>query len=160
MKKILALDLSKTVGYAFYNPNNSVQPIVTGTKDFTSEFRRDLGELGHAYNNWLSDLITRYEPEVVSIEAPFMRGKSTYHLFGLAFLTHTIAFLREKERFEFTPMAVKKRLSGNYRAEKKEMIEAAEKLDYPHLCISSDHEADALGVFLLTLDKVKELYSH
>lgn len=147
--RILAIDSGYTTGFCINGIN--AETTITGTKDF-NQLKHDFGALGQAYNNFLSDIIYTYEPNVLSIERPFFRGKCSYTLNGLAFVTHMIAHNHGLQRFEFSPLAVKKELTGTTKANKEDIINRVKELGFK---ANNDHEADAIGVMLCTIKSLK-----
>lgn len=99
----------------------AVIPISVGVIRTPSDM--DLGErlvrISRAVNEWLDD----YRPDVVAIERVFERGNvstviHTAHAVGVLILA---AAQRGIEVHHYTPSEVKKAISGNGRADKKQM---------------------------------------
>lgn len=146
--KLLALDTSSVTGFVLYDTQLKTV-LKHGLVDVSAHLRTDFGAMGNSFHDHLSDLFTELNPDAMAIEKPFMRGDTTYHLFGLCFIAHMVAQRRGLSRYEVTPQQAKKRLIGSIRATKEEMLEAAEVHGY---YFGTDHEADALAVALYTAD--------
>lgn len=98
-----------------------VLPIAVGVvrTPVHADLPRRLLELSDAVNEWMD----QYQPDVVAIERVFERGNvstvmQTAHGVGVLMLA---AAQRELEVFMYTPSEVKKAISGNGRADKKQM---------------------------------------
>lgn len=147
--KVLSLDTSTVTGWVLVD-SETRRVLDHGHINVRKFFHSDYGAMGRFFHNALCDLMTTHEPDVFCIEKPFMRGATTYHLFGLCFVAHMVASARGVRRFEVTPQQAKKHLTGSREATKDEMVEAALANGYD--MISSDHEADALAVGLFVID--------
>lgn len=99
----------------------AVIPVAVGVVKTPSDM--DLGErlvkISRAVNDWLDD----YQPDVVAIERVFERGNvstviHTAHAVGVLILA---AAQRGIEVHHYTPSEVKKAVSGNGRADKRQM---------------------------------------
>ncbi len=143
---VLAVDPGLTVGLAF-SPKNSDS---IATNSFNLRFaKHDFGYLSDVFRARLLDYVSLIQPDLIVIEKQFMRGASTYHLFGMEWDAHAIAQKKRIPRYGVRPLQVKTRLTGNGRATKADMIEAA-KMICP--AIENDHEADAVGLLLCGQD--------
>jgi Holliday junction resolvasome RuvABC endonuclease subunit len=154
-KNVLSLDISFETGFAIYNNKGPMSPktvIKTGVINLR-KYNYDYGILAYHFSNAISDLITENDIGCIGIEKPFMRGKSTYPLFGLAWQAHMLGAIHEVQRFEFTVREVKKFWSGKHNATKEEMIDAAVLQGYT---VKTDHEADALAVLGLTINELQK----
>ena len=157
---ILALDLATLTGFC-HGPGD------TGEVPTIGSFRlpktdADLGRFLRAYRDWLTELVSEVEPELVVYESPVLHNVTSLitvrKLNGLCGMTEVVigdlnaayrkAGAAEIEVAEVSPTSVKKALTGNGRAEKPDMIRAAELYGLNPAC--SD-EADAFGVWLLTV---------
>ena len=99
----------------------SVIPVAVGVVRtlFDSDIAHRLLELSEAVNDWLD----QYQPDVVAIERIFERGNvstvmNTAHGVGVLMLA---AAQRGIDVHLYTPSEVKKAISGNGRADKKQM---------------------------------------
>lgn len=133
--RILALDIATTVGWA-------VSGGPSGIKSFQRE-AKDFGRLGVAFQLWLGGMIKHHRPGLVAIEAPFMRGPSTYHLMGLCFAAHTVASFHGLPRREVPPRKLKKFATDNGNAKKPAMVAAVQAWGFD---VTDHNEADAIAV--------------
>lgn len=79
--------------------------------------------------------------DVIVFERPFARGQAaTRLLWGMAGQLESIAHDRGVAVLDMTPAEIKKWATGNGRAEKADMIAAAQRLGYTG---DNEHEADA-----------------
>lgn len=98
-----------------------VIPVAVGVVRTPSdaELAQRLLRLSHAVNEWMDD----YKPDVVTMERIFERGNvstvmQTAHAVGVMVLA---AAERDIPVYMYTPSEVKKAISGNGRADKKQM---------------------------------------
>ena len=91
----LALDIATKTGWACSDGK-------IGWMDF-GPFTEDYGRLGWAVREWLSRMISEHGAKRLVTEATFYRGANTYHLIGMVFTAHTVAFERRLERGEWKP---------------------------------------------------------
>ena len=98
-----------------------VIPVAVGVVRTPSdaELAQRLLRLSHAVNEWMDD----YKPDVVAMERIFERGNvstvmQTAHAVGVMVLA---AAERDIPVYMYTPSEVKKAISGNGRADKKQM---------------------------------------
>lgn len=158
--RLLALDLSTHVGYAFYHERTAVPMLGTWDADNACRLLAQRGEFGalfHAYDCWLQDTL-RLMPDVLAFEAPilprgrtFQKTRAIRMSYGLAEITERIAWTRGLRCLECHPATVKVRLAGHGKARKHTMIAAATRLG---LDVATEHEADAVGVALVAYDHV------
>ena len=114
-----------------------------------------------AFHDWLCDMLTAHNPDVLAFEGPVMiRGpnaSTTEHtirtLIGMVSIAELVANLRGIRCFEANVATCKKRLTGDGRAQKNDMIVAATQLGY---AVANDHEADAIAVALVVFDQLSE----
>ena len=132
---ILALDLSTVSGWALSDGT-------CGTFDFT-DFKHDYGCMGMALFRELGEIFVTHDIDLVIIEQPFMRGRTTYHLFGLVFTAHMVASTSDIPREMYTPQSIKKAVTGSIKATKDEVFSAVCALGYEP---KNSHEADALAI--------------
>ena len=160
MTSILALDCSTHVGHAYF-ADVGAKPRLGTWKAPKSWSMEDYGKRFHAFHNWLTDMLTTFNPDVLAFEAPVMvRGpnaNTTEHilrtLIGLVSVAELIADLRGIRCFEVNVATAKKELSGDGRAKKDDMVIAATRLGYD---VSNDHEADAIAVALVVFAQLGE----
>lgn len=145
--KLLTLDTAPTsVGWAA--GETSARPTF-GTKTFPSCGKK-CGRLSRAYGDWLYDKIMSVEPDLVLYEQPLLfpgaRMKPIDHFktLGMGWKTEDVC---EAVRVDcdWVPVAtLKKHFTGNGRAGKPEMVNAARQLGYR---VRNGDEADAIAVF-------------
>lgn len=170
---ILALDLSTNVGWAlFAQPDRN--PLMIGTyKVAKGESQDDYGTRTLDLEQWLESMITRYRPDVIAFESPFIPmapqpqqtwpGPSVFDdkkPFGttqhtlrlqisLANTIETTAKRRGIRCLEVASVSAKKELTGSGRSPKDHMIVAAKDRGWD---VRNNHEADAGGVGLVALN--------
>lgn len=151
MRSILALDLATQLGFAVGMPGSEPR---YGTKVLPST-GEDIGRFGHAYDEWLSDMITLENPGLVVFEAPILAGQTTIttarKLGGLAWHTEFVCHRREVRCAEHHLQSVKKFFAGNGRASKEDMIAAARRQGWDP---KTDDAADALGLWSCAVHQV------
>jgi Holliday junction resolvasome RuvABC endonuclease subunit len=158
--RVLALDCSTHVGWAvFESPAGRVRfDTWRAPKSF---LHANYGRSFVALEQWLVDQLTRYVPDVVAFEAPimpfagFIEQRSSLDivrlLVGMASVVELVATRAGARCIEVPVPTAKKRLSGNGRATKREMINAA--INLGHL-VEDDHQADAIAVALAASDHI------
>lgn len=137
---ILALDISLKTGWARYHDG----VIKFGTENF-KEFAYDSAFLSKNFRKWLDRVISWNEIDTLIIERPFFRGAASWHLSGMAWDVHCVAFEHGVQRFEYAPTTIKKFITGSGKATKNQMMRAIYKMGYE---IKTDHEADAVALIL------------
>ncbi len=118
----------------------------------------DYGKRFSAFHNWLCDMLTTLEPEVLAFEGPILPRAgfgmvSTEHtlrtLIGLVSVAELVANLRGIRCFEVNVATAKKALTGNGRAEKRDMVVEATRRGWS---VRDDHQADACAVAVVVFD--------
>lgn len=144
LPKILALDLATKVGFAVGAPD--AEPVY-GTKVLPST-GEDIGRFARACDEWLLDMLTLESPKLVVFEAPIIAGTTAAatarKLMGLAWHTEYVCHLRQVQVWEHHLQSVKKFFAGSGRADKRDMIAAAERQGWHP---KDDNAADALGLW-------------
>ncbi|QNQ90330.1 crossover junction endodeoxyribonuclease RuvC [Corynebacterium poyangense] len=126
----------------------SVLPVVVGVAKTPvgAPLPQRLSQLSHDVSQWMDE----YHPDVVAIERVFERGNvstvmNTAHAVGVLMLA---AAERGIEVYQYTPSEVKKSISGNGRADKKQMIAMVTRI----LALAEPpHPADAADAFALAI---------
>lgn len=158
--QLLCLDLATRTGFCHGAADTGEVPTIGNV--LMPSTGADVGRFLAAYRDWLTEKVCEVEPDLIVMEAPILHGTTTItvtrKLQGLAGVTemvvtdlnqkHRALGLAEIEVAEVAATSVKKALTGSGRAEKPAMIEAARLYGLNPSC--SD-EADAFGVFLLTV---------
>lgn len=136
----LGIDASSTtMGYCFLNAVGS--PVAHGMV----EFKGDIADRIVAAHHTFCELLDRYAPDVVAIEAPFaVRSTSAIPLARVNGVLLLVAALRGVRTIDVPPTVAKKRLTGKGNADKGAMIAAAKE----HIGDVSEHTADALAIAL------------
>jgi Holliday junction resolvasome RuvABC endonuclease subunit len=152
--RLLALDLSTNVGWAFF-ARRDAEPVMS-TWRAPKASMENYGLRYHEFELWLELLLDRYRPGVVAFEAPIMpRNPGKAHAarlsFGFAAETERIAYKRQLRCLECHFSTVKVRLAGSGKAKKRQMISAAIRRGYH---VETEHEADAIGVGLVAFDHI------
>ncbi|UYW25709.1 hypothetical protein OKC48_20915 [Methylorubrum extorquens] len=144
LPRILALDLATKIGFAVGAPDE--EPVY-GTHPLPSA-SASLGRFGDAYDQWLLDRLTFFQPGLVIFEAPFVSGTGNANtarkLMGLCWQTEIACYRRETRCLEHNNSSVKAAFAGNGRADKAEMIAAAQRRGWNP---KDDNAADALGLW-------------
>lgn len=124
----------------------------------------DYGRSGAAYEQWLVDLITTIQPRRMAFEAPMQvirpgdaKGWATSQdvvrlLFGLAFLTDTIAHRLDVPVFEINAATARKSFAGNGHAKKADIMAQCRRLGWEP---KDEDQGDAMCVWyaLKSVDK-------
>jgi Holliday junction resolvasome RuvABC endonuclease subunit len=161
MASVLGIDCSTHVGFAFF-ASPTATPKLGTFKLPKSWAQEDYGPRFKSFHDWLCDVVTTFQPDVLAFEGPFLpRGSSSFSstehtlrtLIGLASIAELVAQLRDLRCFEVNVSTAKKRLTDDGRAQKSDMIIAATKLGYE---VANDHEADAIAVVLCVYDMLEE----
>lgn len=161
MTKVLGIDMSTFVGYAFFEASGAVPRLGTFklSKSFSPE---DYGSRFREFHDWLCDMITTFEPDVLAMEGPFLpRGSSSFSstehtlrtLIGLASVAELVAHIREVRCFEINVSTAKLFFTGNGRAEKKEMLAEAWRRGWQ---CADDHQSDACAVACVVYGHLEE----
>lgn len=149
--KVLSLDCSTSVGWAFF-PAHGAPPRCGTWKAPGSWSPEDYGPRFLAFHDWLADMLTTFEPDVLAFESPVLpRGsmslQTTEHtlrlLIGMAAIAELVAQLREVTCVEVNVATAKKALAGNGRADKGDMLAAANARGF---AVRDHHQADACAV--------------
>jgi Holliday junction resolvasome RuvABC endonuclease subunit len=154
--KVLALDCSTSVGWAFFKAHGAA-PMCGTWKAPSTWSIEDYGSRFAKFHDWLCDMLTTLEPNVLAFESPVLpRGSmdfpTTEHtlrtLIGLVSVAELVAKLRGVRCREVNVSTAKKALTGNGRAQKSDMIVAATNRGFG---VADDHQADACAVGLVAL---------
>lgn len=144
---LLTLDLATWIGWTLGAPSDL--HFRFGTHKLPSAV--DIGPFAEAYNLWLDQMLARKVTMVV-FEAPILPREvaliTARKLYGLAWHTEWQCTIRQVAVFEAHLQSVKKFLTGDGRAKKPQMIEAARGYGYE---VTDDNQADAIGIRLLTI---------
>lgn len=138
---ILALDISLNVGWAL---GAAGEQIAFGTRIFKG-ISGDDARVGRRFRAWVDEFLAEKKPAAVVIERPFLRGDSSWLLFGMAWEAHRAAECLNIPRYDYAPNTIKKFMTGDGRAKKPQMVQAARLRGYN---VGTDHEADAIALLL------------
>lgn len=155
--RLLALDLSTHVGWAFF-AHRAAKPLL-GTWDApvrAKANRDDFAPMYVDFEKWLVHMLAHHRPHTLAFEAPilptvrtFQKQRAIRMSYGFACLTEKIARLEHLRCVECHPSTVKVALAGNGKAKKPAMIAAAVRRDF---AVATEHEADACGVALVAFE--------
>lgn len=113
------------------------------------EFAGKDGRFFLNFRNWLWMMMQRHEPDVVVFEAPILSGARTANwvarrLQGMAAITEMVVAAGLADVFEAHLQSIKKHATGNAKAGKKQMIDAARAAGWEP---EDDNHADALWLW-------------
>jgi Holliday junction resolvasome RuvABC endonuclease subunit len=148
--RVLALDIATNVGWAA--GDGTKYYTVYGSHSFWSA-ERDHGALSYRFCLWLADKITEWQPDLVAIERGFFRGPMSYHLTGLVWDANRTAYTRGIPRVEYPPTTIKKFITGSGKSDKHDVMTAVADRGFRP---ETDHEADAIALLLLALDRAQQ----
>ena len=143
---ILAFDLGTKTGWASVSSGS----ILSGMTDMKKEAkRRGFGCMFRAYQCWLLDTFLLHKPDIVRYEdVKRHMGTRAAHVYGAWKAILEIECDKHGVKLEgYGVGTIKKSATGNGRASKEEMIDAASKL-VSH-SITDDNEADAICIATL-----------
>ncbi|MFC1908189.1 crossover junction endodeoxyribonuclease RuvC [Chloroflexota bacterium] len=146
---------TKTMGYGVVEGGED-ETVLVDCGALTSPLRSSIGErLSYLYNKLL-EIISRYKPDVVAIEQPFVAKNARSALaIGRA---QTVAILAAANRdiptYEYTPARIKQMIT-NYGASSKEQVQEMVKLQLGLSQIPQPNDAaDALAVAMCHLSEI------
>lgn len=161
---VLGLDLSTRTGFAVFYGNDLPK---CGTFKLPKVWDPDdYGTRGWALMQWLEGMISQYRPDLVALESPFipLRPQKAEGIAGPATFVTTAQTLRLQitlaaviettckkhgiKCVEVSSVTAKKELTGNGRAEKRDMVIAATRRGWR---VADDHQADACAVALVAM---------
>jgi Holliday junction resolvasome RuvABC endonuclease subunit len=153
VKKVLALDLSSSIGWA-----TNINAIHGGTRDvvafgtFVVDGTRP--EKLAAFEIWLEEMVDNLRPDLVVYERPFARGQAATRMgWGFAGICEAVAVNSRANVQDAEVNSVKRFWTGNGNATKDDMITAAWALGVDP---RNDHEADAIAILHYTVANLKE----
>jgi Holliday junction resolvasome RuvABC endonuclease subunit len=155
--RLLALDLSTHVGWAFF-AHRKAKPLLDTwhAPDRAKDARDDFGPMFIEYEKWLAHMLAYHRPHVLAFEAPilprtrvFQKQRAIRMSYGFACLTEKVARLEHIRCVECHPSTVKVALAGHGKASKRQMTSAAVRRDF---IVATEHEADACGVALVAFE--------
>lgn len=145
---LLALDLATRFGWAHGMPGQDACSMEHGSVQLPA--RDGEGAVFLAYENWLKDVLDRWQPRLVVYEAPFLDRNRTSmqvatRLIGLGVITVKCCAEAQVYRVENVENTmVKKFITGRGRAEKLDMIAAVRRYG---LNPEDDNAADACAIW-------------
>lgn len=164
--RVLALDVATTTGFAFGDvgllpPATDLEIAAQGgSKQPHSGSQRmgsknsDNGMVFQKYREWLEDMITLHNPDVVVFEAPYMDNRffnTAQRLFGMAGVTESVCAEKKVKCFSANIGRTRKYFCGTGNAKtkviKKLVQDACDLRGWTYV---DDNEADALGVWEYT----------
>lgn len=161
---VLGIDLSTRTGWALFHHDDLP---ICGTERLPKTWDpEDYGSRGFALMQWLERMIAKHNPELIAFESPFLplRPQKSEGITGpptftttaqtlrlqitLAAVIETIAKKHGIKCVEVASTTAKKELTGNGRAEKRDMVLAATSRGWR---VADDHQADACAVALVAM---------
>ena len=153
--RLLALDLSTHVGWAFF-AHRKAAPLTDTWHAPRQPHSNDFGPMFVAFEKWLAHMLADHRPHVLAFEAPilpslrpFQKTQAIRMSYGFACMTEKAATVAHLRCVECHPSTVKVALARNGKASKKQMIAAAVRRDF---IVATEHEADACGVALVAFE--------
>ena len=155
--RLLALDLSTHVGWAFFAHRKATPLLGTWDAPPRAKSARDhYGPMFVDFEKWLAHMLSDHRPHILAFEAPilprtrvFQKQRAIRMSYGFAASTEKVAHLERLRCVECHPSTVKVALAGNGKAKKPAMIAAAVSRDF---IVATEHEADACGVALVAFE--------
>lgn len=155
--KLLALDCSTHVGWAFFDSFGAVPDFGTWHAPRTRN-RDDYAFEWTAFEDWLAHRLDKLAPDVVGFEAPiiprvrtFQKARAIRLSWGFAYAVETMCKRRRLRCIEANPSTVKAVFAGHGRAKKDRMVGAAIRRDW---LVEDHNQADALGVALAAYEHI------
>lgn len=143
---LLALDMATNTGWCCGDVREG-KPVLGSIK--LPSTKKDLGWWMDAAIKAYDDLIEHTHPDRVIYESPILRGSTRIEtlrkLYTLASVIEYVCRERGIPVYEVAITTVKKRLTGNGRAQKEDMIKAAKEKG---MAPKNSDEADAFGIWL------------
>lgn len=146
--KILSLDLARKCGWAFSDGDY----VDSGMKEFEKVPHDSPGMIYLQFGAWLDEMISKFNPEIISYEMPHLRGTyATTLLVGLVTKIHEVCAEVDGgiEHRQFHSGHIKAFATNKGNASKGEMVEMAKSI-YPEIDIIDDNHADALHILALS----------
>lgn len=135
---ILALDIATRTGFCYGKGKN----LKFGHYSIPKKYNYD-GIKFYNFSIWVQRMIEQTKPEAIAIEKPFVRGYSTFYLFGLCAVAEAVAASFDIPIMKVTPNTIKKSFTGNGKASKLDMLNCALDMGYN---VTVDDEADAIAL--------------
>ena len=151
--RVLGIDPGTVVvGYGVIDSEGDEMTLID-CNALTCPRRSPMGERLSYFYNKLSEIISRYQPDVVAVEQPFVaKNPRTALAIGKAQAVAILAAANRKiPTYEYTPTKVKQRVT-NYGASSKEQVQEMVKLQLGLAeAPQSSDAADALAVAICHL---------
>ena len=147
MTAILALDLGTQMGWALLRDKH----IMSGSEGFHTSRYCGGGRRFLKFTNFLNELNKNFPIDAVFFEeVSFHKHTAPAHVYG-GFLAHLTAWCEDKEiPYEGVSVGtIKKHATGTGKANKQDMIKAAEAKGFNPV---DDNEADALALLMCVKD--------
>ena len=142
--RILALDLSTHTGWCV---GDSADRPTYGTKHLKTH-GESIGPLAVEFHRWLRRLVEDEKPELIAFEAPILAKRTKLHIIrmltGLAYHTEFMAEYLDVRCREVDLWTIKRFWTGNAKAEKIDMVRAAQMYGYDP---QDDNAADAIALW-------------
>lgn len=148
---IIGIDPGVTnTGYSIYNDSNNV---VIESGEIVADAKSIEDKLVQVYNK-LSFLLEKYSINIVSYEQPVFLGKGITgeqinRVLGVVLLLFKLNNINDI--FSYTAPQIKRKITGNGKADKKEVAVSVSKYFNIDNKFSSTHAADSLGAIMCYL---------
>ena len=148
--KILAIDPGLSPGWAvFFSESDRIE---SGVQVFRARRGESPGMRYLYFRTWLDRILNRIKPDLIVYEMSHLRGGAATQIqVGLTSRIEEICSVLKTDYMKVHSGAVKKFITGSGRANKEDMIAAANKIFQnqkrsPGREITSDDEADAVCI--------------
>ena len=150
---ILALDIATKTGYACrYDSPTLANRIISGVQVFDVKRGESPGVRFFRCRAWLNEMNDLVKPDIISYEQAHHRGgAATACGVGLVTVVLEFAALHKIEVISVHSATLKKWATGNGRASKDQMVEAAIRKGHQP---QDDNEADALLLLYYTIESL------
>ena len=138
IKSILCLDIATRTGYCY----DSASGLEFGHFNIPKNLKTH-GEKFRAFAFWLFDLLNTGNFDLVAIEKPFIRGKSTFYLIGLCAIAEGVTAHYDIPFVRVPVTKIKKHFTNDGKASKIDMVTRATEMGYD---VTVDDEADAIAL--------------
>lgn len=139
---VLGLDQATSTGYAVADETGKI--LTSGH----AVFKGDRGVKFVEFRNWLEQVLSTTQPDIIAHERPHFRGDAATELcVGLCAIIAMAGVDHGIPVYSVQSMVLKKWATGNGRAEKDDMVKAAQPFTEHILNVKKDNdEADAIHI--------------
>jgi len=149
-----AFDIARQVGFAFRVPDRK---LISGSKLFNYLPGQPVNQLFCKWQLWIDPTIKSFELDYVTyelIDFPMSSDWARIYI-GMVSIMQAAAYKHGAKTKGYVVKDVKKAATGNFKADKLEMIRTA-KAQFPDQNIVDDNQADALWVMYLAVNDLTE----